>query len=118
MIEHLKVSCSVVFAVCPQADFPAVAQQILDLFPLPELPPKQAIASNLDEIEDRIREVQKSLLLQKPAAIYGDEDSDSPARPGELYRRYRKVEDLSSNAKFFFERAGELSWLFRVEDKY
>ncbi|RDW91071.1 putative ubiquitin-60s ribosomal protein l40 fusion protein [Coleophoma crateriformis] len=84
---------------------PKMAQQILDLFSLPELPPKEPIDFNLDEVEGRVKEVQQSLLLQKPLAIIEDEDSTSPTRPGELYQRYRKLEDLSSNAKFFFERA-------------
>jgi RNA polymerase I-specific transcription initiation factor RRN7 len=32
-------------------------------------------------------------------------------RPGELYKRYRTVEDLPENAKAFFELAGKFSLL-------
>jgi hypothetical protein len=54
----------------------------------------------------RLKEVQKNLILQKfkPLTIG---ESEEIRRPGELYKRYRKVEELPENAKAFYELAGE-----------
>jgi hypothetical protein len=64
-----------------------------------------------DEIRvARLKDVQKSLIIQEPHPIgeFGDRDMK---RPGEFYKRYRTIEDLPENAKAFFELAGKFSQL-------
>jgi len=56
-----------------------------------------------------LKEVQGSLIIQKwkPTKVG---DGDEIVRPGELYKRYRKFEELPVNAVAFYERAGNLSF--------
>ncbi len=56
---------------------------------------------------ERLKDVQKSLVLQKPKPVEVSE-SEEIKRPGELYKRYRRVEELPENAKAFYLLAGEL----------
>jgi RNA polymerase I-specific transcription initiation factor RRN7 len=55
---------------------------------------------------ERLKRVQNSLMVQnfKP---FREGEIEAPRRPGELYKRYRKVEELPENAKAFYELAGE-----------
>jgi RNA polymerase I-specific transcription initiation factor RRN7 len=48
------------------------------------------------------------LILQKFKPVKAGESGEI-RRPGELYKRYRKVEELPENAKAFYELAGEFS---------
>ena len=88
---------------------PSVAEKILELFPLSNLPNQQAEPSNPEHQADRLKQVQQSSVIQKPIHS-GDECEDefvNIARPGEYYRRYRTPEDLPDNAKDFYEVAGQ-----------
>lgn len=85
-----------------------MAQQILELFPLSELPPRPV---SEDQDVPHLREIQKNLVYQKPRAVEEDESGDVK-RPGDLYRRYRTVADLPENAKAFYEKAGEVSLFY------
>ena len=84
-------------------------EQILELFPLQELPPRPANHTSTESSAERLRLVQDSLIVQKP--VFDDEDGKSGhvTRPGELYRRYRTVEELPENAKPFYNKAGRSS---------
>jgi RNA polymerase I-specific transcription initiation factor RRN7 len=57
-----------------------------------------------------LKDVQKSLLLQKPKSIEVGE-SEEIKRPGELYKRYRRIQELPENAKAFYLLAGESVFL-------
>ena len=59
-----------------------------------------------DPIE-RAKEVFKTMNLQKLIARTSDEEPAGIVRPGEMYRRYRTVEELPENAKAFYEVAGK-----------
>jgi RNA polymerase I-specific transcription initiation factor RRN7 len=84
-----------------------VAEQILELFPLQELPPRTPEVSGHERNIDRLKQVQRSLIIQNPKAIVENEELEDVKRPGELYRRYRTIDDLPDNAKAFYEIAGE-----------
>jgi len=79
---------------------------ILEIFPLKELAPQDSKAAEEDPT-DKLREVMSNLIVQEP--ITDEEASNSDvkiARPGELYRRYRSVEELPESAQAFYEIAG------------
>ena len=94
---------------------PLVAEQILELFSLSDLPPLPAQDSDYEQRVEHLKEVQRNLTLQnwKPVKFGG---GDKIRRPGELYKRYRRVEELHENAKAFHELAGE-SFAFIFESK-
>ncbi|TVY21399.1 RNA polymerase I-specific transcription initiation factor rrn7 [Lachnellula arida] len=83
-----------------------MAEQILELFPLEELPPKPVAEPMQEQSIPRVKQVQQDLISQKPLPLEDDE-SEKINRPGELYRRYRRVEDLPENARIFYEKAAE-----------
>jgi RNA polymerase I-specific transcription initiation factor RRN7 len=83
-----------------------VAEQILQLFPLSDLPPKAEEGSDYEQRVERLKDVQKSLIVQKPKPVEVGE-SEEIKRSGELYKRYRTVEELPENAKAFYRLAGE-----------
>jgi len=58
----------------------------------------------------RLKEVQGSLIIQKwkPSKVG---EGDEIVRPGELYKRYREIEELPVNALAFYELAGKVSFL-------
>ncbi|KAH8659085.1 hypothetical protein BGZ60DRAFT_414514 [Tricladium varicosporioides] len=86
---------------------PKMAEKALSFFPLPELPPKESKEFKKDNITpDLLKRVQRSLVLQRSLSK-DDEGVQNIKQPGELYRRYRNVEDLPASAKSFFELAAE-----------
>lgn len=87
-----------------------VAKQILELFPVEDLPPHVNIESDQEQIETKLKQVQSGLLLQTPVPKEAGEEQEDINRPGELYRRYRTVEELPESAKAFYERAGKFSF--------
>lgn len=81
-------------------------ETILDKFPLTEITPLGPVASNAEDRLSRLKRIQQSLIPQKTNP---DEDSpDTVIRPGDQYRRYRKVSDVPDKALPFFELAGML----------
>ncbi|KAM0134144.1 hypothetical protein ACHAO1_005832 [Botrytis cinerea] len=88
-----------------------VPQQILELFPLPDIIPETTMGIVDPDPINRAKEVHKTLTLQKPVARVDDGGSQDIVRPGEKYRRYRTVEELPESAKAFFEIAGKLLFL-------
>lgn len=85
-----------------------VAEQILDLFPLQHLPPQIPLDSNEEQKIVHLKAIQESLIVQKSRAT-SEGESKQTNRPGELYRRYRTVEDLPDSSKAFYEIAGKNS---------
>jgi RNA polymerase I-specific transcription initiation factor RRN7 len=83
-----------------------VPEKILELFPLQELPPQRADDSDTEQNVDRLKKVQSSLIVQTPVAIEENDKLEDVNRPGELYRRYRTVDELPENAKAFYIIAG------------
>ena len=76
---------------------------ILEPFPLQELPPLAPKPSDQDERIHRLKEVQSDVIIQEVVPV---KEGEAAKRPGELYRRYRTVEELSDIAKSFYEIAG------------
>jgi len=54
----------------------------------------------------RLKDVQKSLIIQKPHPVgeFGDREMK---RSGEFYKRYRTIGDLPEDAKAFYVLAGK-----------
>jgi RNA polymerase I-specific transcription initiation factor RRN7 len=77
---------------------------ILEPFPLKDLPPLAPRPSNEDEIVIRLKEVQSDLIIQEVVPV---KEGEAIKRPGELYRRYRTVEELSDIAQTFYDIAGK-----------
>ncbi|PBP26167.1 RNA polymerase I specific transcription initiation factor Rrn7 [Diplocarpon rosae] len=87
---------------------PKISEQILQLFPLDDIPRKDAQEN--PESERRLailKDVQKSLLWRNPQPCSEDEGSEQVPRAGELYKRYRTEVELPKPAKAFFELAGK-----------
>ncbi|ESZ98666.1 60S ribosomal protein L40 [Sclerotinia borealis F-4128] len=82
-----------------------VPEQILELFPLPDIPSEATVGIVDPDPINRAKEVHKTLTLQKPVARMDDEESENIVRPGEMYRRYRTIEELPESAKAFYEIA-------------
>lgn len=89
-----------------------VAREILEHFPIQDLPLRPADKDDQDERVNRLKQVQSNLVTQRPVPVQDDEEYESMNRPGELYRRYRTVEELPDNAKAFYKVAGT----FRLND--
>lgn len=83
-----------------------VVEQILELFPLQDLPPQQPEMSDDEARVTRLKDVQKSLIIQKPHPVgeFGDREMK---RSGEFYKRYRTIGDLPEDAKAFYVLAGK-----------
>jgi RNA polymerase I-specific transcription initiation factor RRN7 len=82
-----------------------VAQQLLDHGPLHELPPRPFLTSDLEQSVNRLKQVQNNLIVQKSKVA--ESVVENITRPGELYKRYRTVQELPANAKIFYEIAGK-----------
>ncbi|APA05763.1 hypothetical protein sscle_01g005330 [Sclerotinia sclerotiorum 1980 UF-70] len=80
---------------------------ILELFPLPDISVETTLGIVDPDPINRAKEVHKTLTLQKPAARVDDEERGGIVRPGEMYRRYRTVEELPESAKAFYEIAAK-----------
>jgi RNA polymerase I-specific transcription initiation factor RRN7 len=85
---------------------PTVPEPILEQFPLEELTP-QTIMPLDNKIAGILKEVQGNLIIQQPVAVKEEGENVLINRPGELYRRYRTLDELPENAKEFYERAGK-----------
>ena len=83
----------------------SVAEQILEQFPLQDLPPLAVADSSNDQRLERLKHVQNNLVLQISKSVEGDEAGDIK-RPGELYKRFGTVDELPESAKAFYEIAG------------
>jgi len=84
-----------------------MAKQILDLFPLGDLPHQEDEDSDHERRKDRVKAVQETLLLQKPLASQDNDEKKGISRPGELYKRYRNIEELPDDARRFYELAAK-----------
>jgi RNA polymerase I-specific transcription initiation factor RRN7 len=87
-----------------RTDSLVVAEQILELFPLQDLPERKADDSEQEKKTNRLSEIQQSSTLRKSEPV---KDGDDVTRLGEYYRRYRTVDELSKEARAFYEAAGE-----------
>jgi hypothetical protein len=87
----------------------AVSQQLLDLFPLNDLPPQKPLErSETVSNEMRIKRINESLIWQDPIPRGDEEDEETSInRPGSFYRHYRTIDDLPDNAKVFYSKAGK-----------
>jgi RNA polymerase I-specific transcription initiation factor RRN7 len=47
------------------------------------------------------------MTVQKPHRRSEDDNTEDVVRPGEMYRRYRRVGELPDSARTFYEVAGE-----------
>ncbi|KAG4035466.1 hypothetical protein MFRU_001g02350 [Monilinia fructicola] len=82
-----------------------VPEQILELFPLPDITSEATIGIVEPDPINRAKEVHKTLTLQKSVAHMDVNEPEDIVRPGELYRRYRTIAELPESAKAFYEIA-------------
>jgi RNA polymerase I-specific transcription initiation factor RRN7 len=86
-------------------------EQILDLFPLPnmsETPAVDRVTAQrvIDETHAQgLSAVQSSLVWHEPVSLDESEKYATPRRPGSAYRRYRRMDDMSGHARRFHEEA-------------
>ncbi|CZR62368.1 related to polymerase I core factor (CF) subunit [Phialocephala subalpina] len=80
---------------------PKMPEQVLELFPLEKLPPRPVEEDDLAAKVARLKLNQNDLVVQKAKPSEGRNIN----RPGELYKRYRTVEELPSTARAFYELA-------------
>jgi hypothetical protein len=75
---------------------------------MPDLPPRPPEEDELDERANRLKQVQRSLVVQNSVPLQDEEGEEFEAvnRPGEFYKRYRIVQELPDNARAFYELAG------------
>ncbi|CZS92264.1 related to polymerase I core factor (CF) subunit [Rhynchosporium agropyri] len=82
-----------------------LSEELLQHFPLDDVPPPAAEHDpRMDQDLKRLKDIQGSLILQKPISIEEAKGSDI-VRSGELYERYRTVESLPQEALAFFSMA-------------
>lgn len=62
-------------------------ERILDFFPLPYLPPRNLIDSDLELTLERLKSVQKERAFT-PSVNMDDDDDETVNRPGGFYKRY------------------------------
>lgn len=86
----------------------SVTEQILQLFPI-EDPPSRPLRDHTETEQTtvRLKAVQESLVWRDPRPIIEGEESGDLQRAGDLYKRYRTVEELPQRARPFFELAGK-----------
>ena len=88
-------------------------KEILDMFPLADLPPapdhrnaeSELTATELNVVKD----VHSSIKLRRPIPV--DQDDQTVPRPGSHYARHRSVDSLSVTAKAFYDAAAETACL-------
>ncbi|CAG8960949.1 hypothetical protein HYFRA_00002487 [Hymenoscyphus fraxineus] len=85
---------------------PKLPKQILDFFPLQDLPPRQPDDAESTDPINLLKKVQQH-LIPIPHKSVGDGDKPGIRRPGEFYKRYRSPEELPDTAKAFFELAAQ-----------
>jgi len=87
---------------------PKLPEQILDLFPIDELPPDEQTQTVKDDtILEKIKEVQKNLIVHKPVPPAEHTKKSNIVRPGSFYKFYRTVDDLDEKAKRFYQKAAD-----------
>ncbi|PQE33260.1 hypothetical protein CJF32_00003798 [Rutstroemia sp. NJR-2017a WRK4] len=79
-------------------------EQILELFPLETQPEGDSYESATSPSE-RTRQIHQTMTVQKPHRRSEDDNTEDVVRPGEMYRRYRRVGDLPDSARTFYEVA-------------
>ncbi|KIN08406.1 hypothetical protein OIDMADRAFT_100192 [Oidiodendron maius Zn] len=86
---------------------PRMPLEILEHFPIQDLSPQPTEKDDHDERAERLKQVQRNLIIQIPLAVQdeGGRDPETVARPGQLYRRYRNTGELPDNAKAFYKLA-------------
>jgi RNA polymerase I-specific transcription initiation factor RRN7 len=84
-----------------------VAQQILDLFPLEQVPRNVPKEETEDVTEQRLKHVQAQLKVRKSVSAEEAEYIATINRPGSYYTLYRKEVDLPEKTRAFFESAAE-----------
>ena len=89
----------------------SVPGSILDHFPLNELPADATINDNEDTTIRRVKEIHETMLIQRPIPVSNQDAVKEIRRPGELYRRWRTIDDLPENARAFCEVAGTVQCL-------
>jgi hypothetical protein len=93
---------------------------MLDLFETKE--PSLANPGMIDlkePLTERLKRIQGSLTWHEPIPAQSqDEEVLDINRPGSFYRHYRSVNDLPSNARVFFEKAGKSSTFQGSEFSY
>ena len=92
-------------------------KQLLDMFPTGRpngsAPPPYSYDEHTKKehasISQRLAFVVSSLRMRPIATYKEDDDDDNKTKPriGSFYKRYRRVEDLDSFAKFFHEKVAE-----------
>lgn len=92
-------------------------KQLLDMFPTSRVNASLAAVVDFDAetkaernlVDEKLRKVQNRLKLRPAISKEGEGKSKEPLRRlGNFYKRYRKVEDLSLQAKTFHEAAASL----------
>jgi hypothetical protein len=81
-----------------------VPKQILDFFPLQEISTKPIGLPQLEDQTDSMEIFQNILVPQK--VISEKDEKRGIRRPGEVYKRDRGSQELTDNARAFFETAG------------
>lgn len=82
---------------------------------MPDILPETTVGIVDPDPIERAKEVHKTLTLQKPVPTMNREEPEDILRPGEMYKRYRTVEELPESAKAFYEIAGKfLSFSIRL----
>lgn len=84
-----------------------VSENLLNLFPLQNVANQRLDNSDIEVPTSRLKTIQEGLIIQKvwPA---GDDDSVHVRRPGELYKRYRKLTELNFYAEMFYTLAASI----------
>lgn len=81
-------------------------QQILDLFPLDNVAPKNTESGNeIDHSSERLKRMGEGLVWKKPMQLRQEEDPEIQ-RAGNSYRCYRSFDSLPENAREFHIKAG------------
>ena len=73
---------------------------------------KAAEDSDHDQRPDILKQVQESSIAQRAESV--ESDDQNIHQPGELYRRYRLIEELSEDARALYEMAGKFSVLLGI----
>lgn len=89
-------------------------KQLLDMFPTrrPDgsAPLPYSYSDYVEKEQVSISQTVESVvgsLQMRPIATNGEEDSETQPKIGSFYKRYRRVEDLEDQAKFFHERVAD-----------
>lgn len=82
-----------------------MAAQILELFPLSPIEPSPSVLDDTATQSLKLQTIHESLIIKKDWPEAADAEQEHVKRPGELYKRYRKIEELPVTAKAFYELA-------------